>query len=240
MPPRVTTVLIVGAGPVGLTLALDLAWRGIDVTIVERRQRGEPPEPKCNHVAARTMEIFHRLGVATKLRNAGLPADYPHDIAYRTTFTGIEISRIHIPCRQDRFTDMTGADSHWPTAELPHRINQTFLEPILFEHVFQTPRVTILNRCAIESFVHTNDEVAATVKSLDSGETSLIRARYLVGCDGGRSVVRRGIGAKLEGDAIIQRVQATYIRAPDLIRRQSFERLFAGWGYEPPSLPAGD
>ena len=60
-------VLIVGAGPVGLTLAIDLAWRGIDVTIVERRHAGEPPEPKCNHVSARSMEIYRRLGVAAKL-----------------------------------------------------------------------------------------------------------------------------------------------------------------------------
>src|SRR4051794_27181052 len=92
-------VLIVGAGPVGLTLAIDLAWRGIDVTLVETRARAEPPEPKCNHVAARTMEIFRRLGVAGKVRDAGLPADYPHDISYRTTFTGRELTRIRIPCR---------------------------------------------------------------------------------------------------------------------------------------------
>ena len=90
MMPAMTEqdVLIVGAGPVGLTLALDLAWRGIEVTVVETRARAAPPEPKCNHVAARTMEIFRRLGVAEDVRNAGLPADYPHDISYRTAFTG--------------------------------------------------------------------------------------------------------------------------------------------------------
>ena len=70
-----TTVLVVGAGPVGLTLAMDLAWRGIEVTVVEMRPRGERPNVKCNHVAARSMEIFRRLGVAQALRNTGLPPE---------------------------------------------------------------------------------------------------------------------------------------------------------------------
>ena len=66
MPNRLATrVLIVGGGPVGTTLAIDLAWRGIDVMVAELRHRGEPPSVKCNHVAARTMEIFRRLGVAS-------------------------------------------------------------------------------------------------------------------------------------------------------------------------------
>ena len=126
--PEITEseVLIVGAGPVGLTLAIDLAWRGIDVTVVETRGRAAAPEPKCNHVAARTMEIFRRLGLSKKVRNAGLPADYPHDISYRTTFTGPELARISIPCRRDRFTRTDGPDCNWPTPEPPHRINQIF------------------------------------------------------------------------------------------------------------------
>ncbi len=53
-----TQVLVVGAGPVGLTLALDLAWRGVRVTVAELRHRGEAPPVKCNHIAARSMEIF--------------------------------------------------------------------------------------------------------------------------------------------------------------------------------------
>ena len=86
-------VLIVGAGPVGLTLAIDLAWRGIEVTVVETRGRAAAPEPKCNHVAARTMEIFRRLGVAQSLREAGLPADYPNDISFKTTMLGKELAQ---------------------------------------------------------------------------------------------------------------------------------------------------
>ena len=72
-----TQVLIVGGGPVGLTLATDLAQRGIRVLVAEIRQRGEAPPVKCNHISARSMEIFRRLGVARKLRDSGLPADYP-------------------------------------------------------------------------------------------------------------------------------------------------------------------
>jgi len=203
---------------------MDLAWRGIEVTVVERRRPGESPEPKCNHVSARSMEIYRRLGIAAKLRNVGLPEDYPNDVSYRTSFTGTEFARIHIPCRRDRFTNKSGPDGDWPTPEPPHRCNQIFLEPVLFEHAFALPRVTILNRTEIESFEAHDDKVVATVRNLDSGESAPIVCCYLVGCDGGKSTVRRAIGAQLEGDAVIQRVQATFIRAPDLIRFQKHER----------------
>jgi 2-polyprenyl-6-methoxyphenol hydroxylase-like FAD-dependent oxidoreductase len=219
-----TRVLIVGAGPVGLTLAIDFAWRGIDVTIVERRHAGEPPEPKCNHVSAKSMEVYRRLGIATLLRDVGLPADYPNDVSYRTSFTGTEFARISIPCRRDRFTDKSGPDGHWPTPEPPHRANQIFLEPVLFRHAQSLRSVTILNRTEIESLEQTDDEVVATVRNLDTGQIIRIASRYLVGCDGGKSTVRRAIGAQLEGDAVIQRVQASFIRAPDLIGLQKNER----------------
>src|SRR4030088_2833102 len=162
-------VLLVGAGPVGFTLAIDLARRGVDVTVVETRARAEPPEPKCNHVAARTMEIFRRLGVAEKIRNAGLPADYPHDISYRTTFTGEELTRSKIPCRRDRFTLKDGPDCNWPTPEPPHRINQIFLEPILFEHAAAQPRIRIINRTSVEEVAVGDASARAALRDLDSG-----------------------------------------------------------------------
>lgn len=220
-------VLIVGAGPVGLTLAIDLAWRGIEVTVVETRAAAEPPEPKCNHVAARTMEIFRRLGLAKKVRNAGLPADYPHDVSYRTTFTGLELTRIPIPCRRDRFTRKDGPDCNWPTAEPPHRINQIFLEPILFEHAAAQRQIRIVNRTSAEQARIGDAFAEVTLRDLDTGSAKAMRCRYLIGCDGARSVVRKAIRASFEGDAVIQRVQSTYIRAPDLIDRQ---RHAPAWG----------
>ncbi|HTC96988.1 MAG TPA: FAD-dependent oxidoreductase [Bradyrhizobium sp.] len=220
-------VLIVGAGPVGLTLAIDLAWRGIDVTVVETRARAAPPEPKCNHVAARTMETFRRLGIADKIRNAGLPADYPHDISYRTSFTGQELTRIKIPCRRDRFTATDAADGNWPTPEPPHRINQIFLEPILFEHAASQPCITILNRTSAEDVVIEDKGASVALRDLDTGTVRRVDCRFLIGCDGARSVVRKAIGAEFSGDAIIQRVQSTFIRAPGLVDRQQHQ---SAWG----------
>ena len=220
-------LLIIGAGPIGLTLAIDLAWRGIDVTVVETRARAAPPEPKCNHVAARTMEIFRRLGLAEKVRNAGLPADYPHDISYRTSFTGAELTRIKIPCRRDRFTAKDGPDCNWPTPEPPHRINQIFLEPILFEHAAAQPRIRIINRTAAEDVTVEDTSASVTLRDLDTGAIRRIDCRFLVGCDGARSVVRKAIGAELSGDAVIQQVQSTFIRAPGLIDRQQH---VSAWG----------
>jgi 2-polyprenyl-6-methoxyphenol hydroxylase-like FAD-dependent oxidoreductase len=220
-------VLIVGAGPVGLTLAIDLAWRGIDVTVVETRARAAAPEPKCNHVAARTMEIFRRLGIADPVRHAGLPADYAHDVSYRTTFTGQELTRIRIPCRRDRFTMTDGPDCNWPTPEPPHRINQIFLEPILFEHAAAQSRIRIVNRTSVEDMIVADDGAEVSLRDLDTGAVARARCRFLIGCDGARSVVRKAIGAELAGDAIIQRVQSTYIRAPGLIERQQHA---SAWG----------
>ena len=218
MPSADSDVIVIGAGPVGLTLAMDLAQRGVRVTVLELRERGEPPSVKCNHVSARSMELFRRLGFVDEVRNAGLPEEYPHDIAFRTTMTGQELARIPIPCRGERYTSTDGPDTGWPTPEGPHRINQLFLEPIIFERAWNTPGVTILNRVRFESLVQNDEGVVAGATDLESGDPVTVRGRFLVGCDGGRSEVRRQIGARLTGDAVVQRVQSSYIRAPALLR----------------------
>lgn len=212
-----TQVLVVGAGPVGLTLALDLAWRDIDVTVAELRDHGAPPGVKCNQISSRSMEVFRRLGIAGQLREAGLPADYPNDVVSTTTVTGIELSRVVIPSRAERRTAASGPDTSWPTPEPTHRINQKFFEPILLARAASHPRIRILSRTVVESFTQNDDGVCAIVRDLGSGERRAIVSDYLVGCDGGKSTIRRAIGARLSGTSEIQRVQSTLIRAPALI-----------------------
>ena len=225
-------VLIVGAGPVGLTLALDLASRGNVVGIVERRPAGEPPSVKCNHVSARSMEIFRRLKVSQDLRNAGLPDDYPNDVSYRTTTLGIELARIRIPARKYRYTDKSGPDGWWPTPEPPHRINQIFLEPILFQRAAATDGITIFNETIYSGFKEDQSGVTAFATS-SSGYEQQFRARFLVGCDGGSSVVRKEIGATFRGDPVVQRVQSTYIEAPDLLGKMAVPPAWAMFSLNP-------
>lgn len=213
-----TPVLIVGGGPVGLSLAMDLAWRGVECTLAELRPAGEPPAVKCNHVSSRSMEALRRLGIAALVRDAGLPPDWPVDVAWSTTVIGTEIGRIEIPCRRDRFSDGSSPDALWPTPEPPHRVNQLFLEPILFQHVVTLPEVTLLNRVWVDDVTQHEESVVAHGIDLDAEEEVIIHARYLVGCDGGRSTIRKAIGVTLTGTPEISRALSTFIRAPELVR----------------------
>jgi 2-polyprenyl-6-methoxyphenol hydroxylase-like FAD-dependent oxidoreductase len=228
-----TDVLIAGAGPVGTTLALCLAQRGIRSLVIEPKAQGTLPDVKCNHIAARSMELYRRLGVADALRAGGLPDDYPHDVSYRTTTVGREVTRIHIPGRLTRKTDTSGPDGGWPTPEPPHRINQRYLEPILLEHARQVSHITFAHRERVAGYTEHADGIRTEVRHEDSGAVRTVHARYLVGCDGGRSTIRKAMGATLVGDDVVQRVQSTCIRAPGLIERMQVPPAWAMFSVNP-------
>lgn len=227
-------VIVVGGGPVGMTIALDLAQRGSTVALVELRHEGEAPSVKCNHVSARSMEIFRRLGFAHKVRAAGLPDDYDHDVSYRVSTTGPELTRIRIAGRADRGTVRdNGPDSKWPTPELPHRVNQIFLEPVIAAEVAANPRITRYYRHEVTGFTQDDTGVTAQVANLETGATFELRGKFLIGCDGGRSPTRKAIGGQFHGDAVIQRVQSTYIRAPQLIKAMQARPAWAMFSMNP-------
>ncbi|MGS0562641.1 FAD-dependent oxidoreductase [Microbacterium aurugineum] len=223
-------VLIIGAGPVGLVAALDLAARGIRTIVIEQRDYLEPPNVKCNHVASRTMESFRRLGIAAEIRSAGLPIDYPQDVAFRTSLTGREFTRIPIPASGERYTSTVGPDTSWNTPEPPQRINQTFLEPILARRAAATDLITLRNRTLFHTLSQDDSSVSVVVSDLDGSNEQTLRSRYLIGADGGRSNVRKQIGAKLSGDAVLQHVQSTCIRSAELYDRMTAAEPRA-WGY---------
>ena len=203
--------------------------------MLETRARGEPPNVKCNHVAARTMEQFRRLGLAADVRDAGLPADYPNDVAFRTIGHRHRAGAHPHPLpRATRYSDTSGPDGWWPTPEPPHRINQIYLEPILFAHAeAQAGRDD-------QEPLRSDRLRAGRARRDDRGARPRRRrrdhacaARYLIGCDGGRSLVRKAIGAVFAGTPVIQRVQSTYIRAPELLGLVRGERAWSCYASNP-------
>lgn len=228
-----TDVVIAGAGPVGLSLALELANHGVNSIVLERNAKNAATTVRCNHVSSRSMEFFRKNGFADQVRKAGLPADYAQDVSYRTSTSGHELSRISIAASGDRFTERDiGVDSHWPTAEPPQRVNQLYLDPIMTEAALQRPEITILFEHELVEFAQDDAKVVATVKPKDGAQFQ-IEAQFLGGCDGGNSKVRMDIGAELEGDAVIQRVQSTYLRAPDLIAQMQVDPCWCMFSLNP-------
>ncbi len=210
-------VAIAGAGPVGLTLALDLAARGIRSVIIEQRRPDEQPSVKCNHVSSRTMEIFRRLGLADDIRRCWPAGRLSERCRGEDARHGLRVGAPADSSRRRRFDASDGIDAGWPTPEPPHRINQIFFEPLLYRRAACTPEISILNRTRFEGHAQNDDRVLITAHDLGSGKDIAIESRYLIGCDGARSSVRRQIGAHLVGESFIQRVQSTYIRAPELL-----------------------
>ena len=211
-------VIVVGAGPVGLVAAIDLAQRGVRVTLLERRTQWDATTVRCNHIAARTMEIFRRLGLAEAVRAAGFRDDFPHDVAVRLCATGPDMGRITIPGRAGRREGAPGVDTWWPTAEPPHRMNQIFLEPVLQDAAQRTPGLSVCLGAELTQLEDHDTHVTAHIK-LAAGGTRTLQAAYVIGCDGGASMVRKHIGASLHGTPMIQQVQSSYIHAPGLTAR---------------------
>ncbi|MFC7878339.1 FAD-dependent monooxygenase [Isoptericola sp. NPDC057391] len=227
-------VLVVGGGPVGLLVAADLDSRGVSTIVVEDRPFLEPPNVKCNHVSARTMEAFRRLGLADAVRSVGLPAEHPQDVAFRTSATGVEFGRIPIPSAAARRRgDGVGPDTTWATPEPPHRVNQRYLEPVLEQHVATLPHVDLRNDTRCTTVSQDDRGVTATLRGTRDGAEVSVRARYLVGADGGRSLVRRSIGARLHGDPVLQHVQSTCVRVPGLADRVDADPAWGVYVFNP-------
>jgi 2-polyprenyl-6-methoxyphenol hydroxylase-like FAD-dependent oxidoreductase len=201
-----TEVLIVGAGPVGLSLAIDLGRRGVSCVSVERSD-GIIHHPKATAQNARTMEFFRRWGIAETVKAAGAPPDYPHTVLYVTSMNGFEIARFERASHG-------GSKPLDISPERPQRVNQLFLDPILLRAASSFASVTVRYSCEFESFVDTDDEIVASVRTAAGVEE--IRAQYIVDCSGTRGVVRRALGIEMEGRKAIDYNVSIFFKVPEL------------------------
>ena len=186
-------VLIAGAGPVGLSLAIELAYRGIRCLIVEQTD-GSVDFPTTNLANTRTCEHLRRWGIAEIMRyQSGYPTDYPRNYLFVTRMTGYEIARFNHPANGD------------PDARSPYSpegrlwISKPYFDPVLHKHVAALTTVQLRYETVFESFQQEDKRVFCKIVDVKGGQEEWIEADYLVGCDGGRSKIRRALGIQYEG-----------------------------------------
>jgi 2-polyprenyl-6-methoxyphenol hydroxylase-like FAD-dependent oxidoreductase len=163
-------VVIAGGGPTGLMLAGELALAGIDVVVVERRANQDVDGSRAGGLLSRTIEVLDQRGIAEQFLDAGY-------VVSAHGFAGITLDISDFPTRHNYVLAL------W----------QSQFEPILADWVGEL-RVPILRSREVVGFAQDDTGVDVEV----SGDTSL-RAEYLVGCDGGRSLVRRAADIDFPG-----------------------------------------
>ena len=125
-------VLIVGGGTVGLYLALELGFHGVECLLVTE-QPATSTHPKGSTINARSMEHLRRLGAAPAVRALGIPPDHNTDITFITRFTGYELGRVEMPSCNEKIANPGPWRHTLLTPEPIHRANQVYLEPVLRE-----------------------------------------------------------------------------------------------------------
>src|SRR5215468_4173346 len=211
-----TQVLIVGAGPVGLTLAVDLGLRGVRCTLVEQKEAPQflPKMERCN---ARTMEIFRRMGLADGIRAAGLPAHCPMDVFIVTSIVEPPLLHLPYPSVAEAKKEIAASTDASMPLEPYQLISQYTLEPLLKSVAEKLPSVTVRYGTEFLDFVENPDGVTARLRSRDG--TAEIAARYLAGCDGGASPVRKQLGIGLTGEGNLLELRQALYRCDGLYER---------------------
>src|SRR5215472_12313829 len=191
--PEPTSVLIVGGGPCGLMLANELGRRAVDAVMVDEKP-GTAFNPQANATQARTMEHYRRLGFADEIRQAGLPADYPTDVAYFTRYTGYELARFQLPSSSRAAALIKGLSGSWSAAELPHRVSQKYVEAVLRKRAERLPGIQLLYGHRLLSYAERDDGIVGEIECVADGRRQPVRADFLVGADGPRSMIRQSLG----------------------------------------------
>ena len=212
-----TQVLVVGAGPVGLTLAIDLGKRGIRCTVIDKNDAplGYPKMERCN---PRTMEIFRRLDLADTVRAAGYPSDWPMDSYLVLDLMRPPLMRMAYPSVAEAKAKRDATNDGTMPLEPYQIISQYTLEPLLKSEAEKIPNVAVKFGHEFESFATDTNGVTARIRKTN-GELVSIRAQYLVGCDGGSSPVRKQLGFKMEGQPSIREMRQALFHCPDLYEK---------------------
>ena len=217
----------------GLLLACELGVRGVP-TVVLGEGATTSTHPKANTHGARSMEIYRRHGVSAALRAKSPSADQRTDVAYTTRLTGHELHRVSLPTPAESIAETRMPGTRWPTPEPQFRSSQLVLEPLLLECARRYASVEVRFDRRVVELHDRGDAVDLTVETSGNQRTPM-RAAYVVGCDGGRSFVRRAMGTRLAGEGGLDldfmggKMLATYFRGGGLQALRRHAHAWQNW-----------
>ena len=204
-----TPVLVVGGGPVGLATALELGWRGVDCTLIEAGD-GVVHHPRLGIILTRTMEFCRRWGMVDRVYHCGFNNDYHLNIVYCTSMGGFTLARDENPSCKD-------LPPPPQSPEKRQRCPQMWFNPILENAAREHQSVTIVHHRKLERVIETADGLEAFTIDTQTGEQTLIRAKYMVACDGAGSGIRQELGIPMLGKPVLSYSLNVYLKAPGLL-----------------------
>lgn len=220
-------VLIAGGGPVGLALAADLGFRGIECLLVEKHE-GANDHPRATLLGARSMEYYRRWGIAERVIQAGLPLDYPIHIIFATHLRGHELHRAKFTSMGEFMSYRPGLEEIVPDAKYsPYfktQIGQQALEPVVRAFAGAQPGVELRFGWQLTGFEQDADGVTATIAQRRGGKAHRVRAKYLVGCDGGKSLVRSSLGIRYSGRGAMRPNVSFFFRSAAFLESHALGR----------------
>ena len=215
-----TPVLIVGGGPVGLTLAGELGWRGLSCQVLETRTA--PTEhPKATLLGARSMEYFRRWGIIEDIYRSALPPEVNYFITFSSRLAGHELYRITSPSIRQTIERPPEVMTRWRELQwspfYKTQIGQQALEPVLWRFAESQPGITLRHGWRFDQFQEDAEGVTSSVTELATGRTEWIRSRWLVACDGGTSTIRRALGIRYNGRGKMRANVSFYFRSKEFL-----------------------
>lgn len=188
-----TEVLVVGSGPMGAAAALALATYGVKVHVVTR-WNWLANSPRAHITNQRTVEVFRDLGIEQEVTQYAMPWELMGDMTFGSSLAGEELARLRIcGTGEDRKSEYLQAS---PCTNLD--VPQLYLEPVLVNNAAARGASFAFNT---EYLDHRQDEHGVTVNLEDrlTGRQYQVRAKYLIGADGGRSKIVDQLGLPMEG-----------------------------------------
>lgn len=233
LPQRVP-VLVVGAGPVGLCLGIELARRGVRCLVVDKGD-GRNDHPRANVVSPRSLEHFRRWGIAQDVVAAGLPLDCPTDVVFTTRLFGREIARFRFPSIADARSARPEVLAEHPQIQLsPYfktAVGQNHLEPVLRRHLQSLPPATLVQQCEFAGLRQEAGQVRCHLRI--DGRSVTVTADHVVGCDGAKGVVRSLLDIPFEGRSSLGRNVGVFFRSPGLVERAGLGGGILYWTLAP-------